>query len=51
LVDQSGIGGATHNSVQALVRQGIDVTSDPNENYDLLHLHCRSGDTILISWL
>lgn len=38
MVDQSGIGGATHNSVQALVRQGIGVTSDPNEDYDVLHL-------------
>lgn len=38
LVDQSGIGRATRNFVMALARQGIDVTSDPNEDYDLLHL-------------
>ena len=38
LVDQSGIGVATRNSVQALESQGIAVTRDPTADYDLLHL-------------
>ncbi len=38
LVDQSGIGVATRNSVQALESQGVAVTRDPAADYDVLHL-------------
>ena len=38
MVDQSGIGVATRNSVQALESQGVTVTSDPTADYDVLHL-------------
>lgn len=38
LVDQSGIGSATRNVVQTLRARGIEVTADPTEDYDLLHL-------------
>ncbi|MEA1871523.1 MAG: glycosyltransferase family 4 protein [Candidatus Bipolaricaulota bacterium] len=38
MVDQSGIGVATRNSVQALESQGVAVTRDPTADYDLLHL-------------
>lgn len=38
MVDQSGIGVATRNSVQALESQGVTVTRDPTADYDLLHL-------------
>lgn len=38
LVEQSGIGVATRNTVRALKEQGVDVTNDPADSYDLLHL-------------
>jgi len=38
LVNQSGIGVATRNTVDALKAQGVEVTSDPRGEYDLLHL-------------
>lgn len=38
LVDRSGIGASTHNYATALERQGIEVTTDPKDDYDLLHL-------------
>ncbi len=38
LVDQSGIGSAARNVVAALGTRGIEVTTDPTEDYDLLHL-------------
>ena len=38
LADQSGIGSASRNVVAALRARGIEVTTNPNEDYDLLHL-------------
>ncbi len=38
LVEQSGIGVATRNTVHALQEQRVEVTTDPRGNYDLLHL-------------
>jgi 1,2-diacylglycerol-3-alpha-glucose alpha-1,2-glucosyltransferase len=38
LVDQSGIGVATRNTVHALKAQGVEVTTDPRGDYDVLHL-------------
>ena len=38
LVDQSGIGAATRNTVRALKEQGVEVTTDPRGDYDILHL-------------
>jgi len=38
LVDQSGIGVAQRNTLRALSEAGIEVTDDPRERYDLLHL-------------
>jgi 1,2-diacylglycerol-3-alpha-glucose alpha-1,2-glucosyltransferase len=38
LVNQSGIGTATRNTVRALEEQEVEVTSDPADEYDLLHL-------------
>jgi len=39
VADRSGIGAAVRNHVSALVEQGFEVTSDPRQKYDLLHLH------------
>ena len=38
LVDQSGIGVAQRNTLRALSEAGVEVTDDPRERYDLLHL-------------
>ena len=38
LVDQSGIGRATRNVIQALRARGIEVTTDPSGDFELLHL-------------
>ena len=38
LVDQSGIGSAARNVVEALRARGIEITVDPTEDYELLHL-------------
>jgi glycosyltransferase involved in cell wall biosynthesis len=38
LVDQSGIGVATRNTIRALEEQKVEVTSNPAGEYDLLHL-------------
>lgn len=38
LVDQSGIGIAQRNTLRILAQAGVDVTDDPRERYDLLHL-------------
>ncbi|HDL85775.1 MAG TPA: glycosyltransferase [Candidatus Acetothermia bacterium] len=38
MVEQSGIGVATRNTMHALREQGVEVTTDPTGDYDLLHL-------------
>ena len=46
LVDQSGIGVAQRNTLRVLARAGIDVTDDPRERYDLLHLQIHRSTSV-----
>ena len=38
LVNRSGIGAATANQIRALTSYGVEVTTDPRTDYDVLHL-------------
>lgn len=49
-VNRSGIGVSTHNYVKALQGQGIEVTTDLNGDYDLLHLQWIGPRSLHYAW-